>query len=294
MRTLEHSLLHLHICQLMIFAVHLSDLQKMRFQFQETIHYLEICVRYLVKMNVEMRDPLLSDQEQQETSYSVEDDFCYRNPVAKAPVHIRLAFLRKVYGILSVQILVTALLTAFSMFTPGVKFFIQENKWMMPLSFILSMATLMALFIKRRDTPINFVLLGIFTLIESYTISVIVSFYDQMAVLQAFLLTLAVTATLTAYTFQTKRDFSALPAVLTSLLLVLILGQLCNALFPSTPGELVVSMFGAGLFSLFIIVDTQMIMNVISPEEYILATIQLYLDIVNLFVQILQILGERR
>jgi len=241
-----------------------------------------------------MRDPLLSDQEQQETSYSVEDDFCYRNPVAKAPVHIRLAFLRKVYGILSVQILVTALLTAFSMFTPGVKFFIQENKWMMPLSFILSMATLMALFIKRRDTPINFVLLGIFTLIESYTISVIVSFYDQMAVLQAFLLTLAVTATLTAYTFQTKRDFSALPAVLTSLLLVLILGQLCNALFPSTPGELVVSMFGAGLFSLFIIVDTQMIMNVISPEEYILATIQLYLDIVNLFVQILQILGERR
>jgi len=164
----------------------------------------------------------------------------------------------------------------------------------MPLSFILSMATLMALFVKRRDTPINFILLGIFTLIESYTISVIVSFYDQMAVLQAFLLTLAVTATLTAYTFQTKRDFSALPAVLTSLLLVLILGQLCNALFPSTTGELVLSMFGAGLFSLFIIVDTQMIMNVISAEEYILATIQLYLDIVNLFVQILQILGERR
>jgi len=241
-----------------------------------------------------MRDPLLSDQEQEDARYSVEDDFCYRNPVAKAPVHIRLGFLRKVYGILSVQILVTALLTAFSMFTPVVKLFIQENKWMMPLSFILSMATLMALFVKRRDTPINFILLGIFTLIESYTISVIVSFYDQMAVLQAFLLTLAVTATLTAYTFQTKRDFSALPAVLTSLLLVLILGQLFNALFPTTNGELVLSMFGAGLFSLFIIVDTQMIMNVISPEEYILATIQLYLDIVNLFVQILQILGERR
>ena len=42
----------------------------------------------------------------------------------------------------------------------------------------------------------------------------------------------------------------------------------------------------------FIIFDTQMIMTRVSPEDYITATIELYLDIVNLFIEILKILEK--
>ncbi len=42
----------------------------------------------------------------------------------------------------------------------------------------------------------------------------------------------------------------------------------------------------------FIIFDTQMIMHRVSPEDYIMATIQLYLDIINLFIEILRILNH--
>ena len=35
-----------------------------------------------------------------------------------------------------------------------------------------------------------------------------------------------------------------------------------------------------------------MIMTRLSPEEYIVATIQLYLDIINLFIEILKILEK--
>ena len=42
----------------------------------------------------------------------------------------------------------------------------------------------------------------------------------------------------------------------------------------------------------FIIYDTQMIMTRVSPEEYIIATIELYLDIINLFIEILKILEK--
>ena len=42
----------------------------------------------------------------------------------------------------------------------------------------------------------------------------------------------------------------------------------------------------------FIIFDTHMIMTRVSPEEYVIATIELYLDIINLFIQILRILSE--
>ena len=44
--------------------------------------------------------------------------------------------------------------------------------------------------------------------------------------------------------------------------------------------------------SAFIIFDTQMIMTRVSPEDYIMATIQLYLDIINLFIEILRILNH--
>ena len=78
--------------------------------------------------------------------------------------------------------------------------------------------------------------------------------------------------------------------------------------------ETAMAVGGALLFSLFIIFDTQvsfkffcptllrrsysncsllqMIMTRLSAEEYIVATIQLYLDIINLFIEILKILEK--
>lgn len=55
--------------------------------------------------------------------------------------------------------------------------------------------------------------------------------------------------------------------------------------------ELAISVGGAILFCLFIVFDTQAIMHNLSPEEYILATINLYLDIINLFLHILRALA---
>ena len=60
---------------------------------------------------------------------------------------------------------------------------------------------------------------------------------------------------------------------------------------------------GCLLFSMFIVYDTQMIMggkdaygndrNSISPDDYVFAALNLYLDIINLFIRILQVLGGR-
>ena len=46
------------------------------------------------------------------------------------------------------------------------------------------------------------------TVVEAFTVGVIVSFYDTHVVLQAFFLTAAVVVGLTLFTFQTKKDFS--------------------------------------------------------------------------------------
>lgn len=57
----------------------------------------------------------------------IEDDFAYRNNVMQATKGVRLAFIRKVYGLLSVQLLVTMFVASVFMFTPAIKEFIQTR-----------------------------------------------------------------------------------------------------------------------------------------------------------------------
>lgn len=58
--------------------------------------------------------------------------------------------------------------------------------------------------------------------------------------------------------------------------------------------EFVLSIGGALVFCGFIIFDTHMIMHKLSPEEYIMASVNLYLDFINLFIYILRIMQAAR
>lgn len=221
----------------------------------------------------------------------IQNDFAYNNNVHNADINIRMGFLRKVYGLLTVQLLLTVAVAATFMAFEPVRLFVQENPWTLLMSFFMTIAILVALHIKRRDHPANLILLAVFTLIQAYTVGVVVSTYDTVIVLQALIITLTVLVGLTAYTFQSKKDFSFLGFGLFVGLWFLLLGGLMQIFFQNSTFELLLSVGGAALFCLFIIFDTHMIMRVLSPEEYILATINLYLDIINLFLYILRILA---
>ncbi|CAG9110937.1 hypothetical protein JYU34_011136 [Plutella xylostella] len=223
---------------------------------------------------------------------SIEDDFAYRNNVKNADKHIRLGFIRKVYGLLSVQLLFTTVISAVFMLCKPVQLFIHQNDWMLLVAFVLTMITLFALIAKRRDSPANLYLLAAFTAVQSYTIGVVVSFYDTAIVLQALALTFTVVFSLTLYTLNTKRDFSFIGYGIFAGLSVLIVGGLIQLFVQSSAFEVALSFTGAVLFSLFLVFDTQQMMSTLSPEEYILATINLYMDILNLFLYILRILNE--
>lgn len=57
----------------------------------------------------------------------IENDFAYRNNVLQAPRNIRLGFIRKVYGLLATQILITLSIVAFFMFTPHVSEYVKTK-----------------------------------------------------------------------------------------------------------------------------------------------------------------------
>lgn len=57
----------------------------------------------------------------------IEDDFAYRNNVLQATKGVRMAFIRKVYGLLTVQLLLTIIVASMCMFTPPIKEFIHTK-----------------------------------------------------------------------------------------------------------------------------------------------------------------------
>ena len=59
-----------------------------------------------------------------------------------------------------------------------------------------------------RKVPMNYILLAVFTLLESFAFSFICSGYDASSCIAAAAMTAAVTVALTLYAACTKKDFT--------------------------------------------------------------------------------------
>ena len=206
-----------------------------------------------------------------------------------------MQFIRKVYSILTIQILLTTAMSSVSFFSDGYRDWIQSNQWMMWTSLFGAIGFLLLTFWKRKSYPTNLIFLSGFTLLEAYSISVITSFYQSRIVIQALIITLAIFAFLTAFACQSKYDFTSWAPYLFGGLWIMIIFGFMAAFFPhGKTVELVYGLAGALIFSGYILVDTQMVMRHYHVEEEIAASISLYLDVLNLFLSILRILNSQQ
>jgi len=157
-----------------------------------------------------------------------------------------------------------------------------------------------------RKFPTNYCLLFGFTVLEAVTIGFVTAFYTAEAVLLALATTAIVFGALTAYACCTKSDFTgwgpylycALSALVCFSFMVLMFGLIFG--FARLRAlHLILAFGGAILFSFFIVYDTQMIVGgkhkkyQFEVDEYVFAALNLYLDIINLFLYLLSILGNR-
>jgi hypothetical protein len=226
---------------------------------------------------------------------NIPDDFKFGGMVAEATIDIRMAFVRKVYAILSVQLVATAILSSVSFFSVSYKNWIQTNQWMMWISLFGALGFLGLTYWKRKSYPTNLLFLAGFTGLEAYSISVIVSFYQSKIVLQAVLLTAGIFVALTLFACQTKYDFTSwMPYLFGGLWALILVGFMAAFFPPNSTVELAYSVIAALIFSGYILVDTQLIMRHYHVEEEIAAAISLYLDIINLFLAILRILNSQQ
>lgn len=204
-------------------------------------------------------------------------------------------------SIFQCQLFVTLLFIATLNMNENLRYWMRHNPALMIVALIVSVAVLLAMACVeplRRKTPLNYILLSIFTLAESYLVACSTARFDPGDVLLAVVVTTVVCVGLTIFAFQTKWDFTVMGGILFVCLLLLLLFGLVAMFFPGRIIMLVYSSMGAILFSFYLIYDTQMMMggthkHSISPEEYVFAAITLYLDVINIFLYILSIIGSR-
>jgi len=159
---------------------------------------------------------------------------------------------------------------------------------------IIEFALLISLFFLKNKAPINLVLLFGFTFMSGFTLAPTLAFFISKnmgyVIAEAFFLTALAFGGLTIFAMNTKRDFTTLGKILFITLLVVFGASILNIFLHLPMLQLIIAVVSAVLFSFYILYDTQnLIRGNISSE--IEAAIQLYLDFLNLFVSLLQILG---
>eukprot|EP00490_Sorites_sp_Unknown_P029662 CAMPEP_0114651814 /NCGR_PEP_ID=MMETSP0191-20121206/8586_1 /TAXON_ID=126664 /ORGANISM="Sorites sp." /LENGTH=142 /DNA_ID=CAMNT_0001866137 /DNA_START=362 /DNA_END=790 /DNA_ORIENTATION=- len=114
-------------------------------------------------------------------------------------------------------------------------------------------------------------------------------------VAEAAVITALLVAGLTLYTFRSKRDFSFLGAVLWPLTFGLFIFGLLCLFFPSLNTGfmgLLVSFAGAAIFCAYLVFDTWRISQELDVDDYVEGAIQIYMDIINIFLYVLDILMQ--
>ncbi|TKY62418.1 BI protein [Spatholobus suberectus] len=209
---------------------------------------------------------------------------------------LRWSFIRKVYSILTLQLLLTIAVAAAVVFVrPIAHFFVSSTQGLVLyiVLIFIPFITLCPLYYYHQKHPLNYFLLLIFTVTLAFAVGLTCAFTSGKIILESVILTAVVVFSLTLYTFWAARrghDFNFLGPFLFGALLVLLVFALIQILFPL--GKLSLMIYG-GLASIifcgYIIYDTDNLIKRFSYDEYIWASVCLYLDVINLFLSLLTV-----
>ncbi|KRX56354.1 Protein lifeguard 1 [Trichinella sp. T9] len=215
---------------------------------------------------------------------------------------IRQGFIRKVFLILTAQLMVVTAMVAMFTYNDGVKGFVRRNLWTHWLALVTFLVTYIVIGCcnnVRRRYPGNIICLAVLTLALGYITGTTASFYDSQTVILAILICCLCCGAVVIFSMQTKYDFTACLGVVFMLSMGLflfgILATIFTLAFRAPIVHVVYAGFAAVIFLIYLAIDVQMVVGgkrfEISPEDYVFAAVQLLVDIVYIFLYLLEIIG---
>ncbi|KAJ8796522.1 hypothetical protein J1605_002119, partial [Eschrichtius robustus] len=259
---------------------------------------------------------------------TTEDSNPLSGPFSEAA--IRRAFIVKVFFLLSVQLLITGAIISLFLFWKALRVWVVKNPWFTYALFSNVYFKKRSKLLISKEALISKVLpfISKLTILQGLLLGTVSVFYNAEEVLWATAATALVTISLTLFALQTKWvhnaslntlkllmddnligfvlfmfpqcDFTLLNGMLFVLLFVLIIYGILLIFIRSYWLHLLYAGLGTVIFSLYLVMDVQLMVgghhhhSDLHPEEYVFAALNIYMDIINLFLFILQLIGLGR
>lgn len=200
--------------------------------------------------------------------------------VAESSLVIKMGFLRRYFGITAVQFIFISFICNVIMLCPTARFYITENDWLLWLFCFLFCASYISL-LNVIKLPVISILFCLHVGILSVTITVIVTYYDLMFLLQAILLQTCIICVLFLYTLQSKMDFNIWTIIFITFICIFSGSGSLNVLFGGTEEDNILSIFFTILLLIYHSYGISKISRILTPTDYFLAVVKLHLLPVN-------------
>ena len=206
----------------------------------------------------------------------------------------RAQLVRRTYSLVFISVLVTVVGATYTMSNQYIMAQVIEHPWW---SMAAVFVPLFAAQGARNRFPLNIALVLLFSFAMGALVGPSIAFYSKDGtglVTQAATITIGAFGILTLYAFVSRRDFSAWGSFFIVGLWVLIATSLLSMFFGNATSDLWLAGGTVLVFSGLLVFDTWRLRNVYGPEDYVVAALQIYLDLLNMFLAVLRLLGGGR
>ena len=214
-------------------------------------------------------------------------------------------FFVKVYGWMSVALIITGLVAVWASSNQTITRIILDNEYVFVSLLVFEFLLVMFLvgWIKKISSQTATLILILYSGLNGLTLSVIFLVFTTDSIASTFFITAGTFAIMSVYGYFTKTDLTNLGNLLLMALFGLILSTIINIFFQNELLYWITTFAGILIFIGLIAYDTQKIkkLNIIGNEgkdedkkESIMGALTLYLDFINLFLDLLRLFGKRK
>ncbi|ASC89391.1 Bax inhibitor-1/YccA family protein [Alcaligenes faecalis] len=202
--------------------------------------------------------------------------------------------LRNTYWLLALSMIPTVLGALLGL-SSGINRVMGASPGLSAIVFLVGAFGLMFLIEKNKNSSLGVALLMAFTFFMGVMLSRLLGFVLGMGngaqlIMLAFGGTAAVFGAMATIASTTKRDFSGMQKFLFVGAVILLVAALANIFLQLPALMLTISVMAIGIFSAFLLVDLQRVING-GETNYVSATLAIYLDVYNIFSNLLVLLG---
>lgn len=156
--------------------------------------------------------------------------------------------------------------------------------------------------ISKLNSAGALVLFILYSVLNGVSFSVYFLVFDINSIYKIFLITSLMFLGMTVYGFTTKSDLRSAGRYLTMALIGVVVASLLNILFKSSKLDWILSIISVGVFVGLTAYDTQRILSVAKYSDgtdgykkiAVIGALELYLDFINIFINLLRLFGKRK